>query len=256
MLHHPISFAGGGESHAHSLETLSLLEKYQDFMMSIDKMADVGCGEGKDLEWWATRTVLDDDDKAIPLDIKCTGIDIVPQLLVARQYQNIVYERRDFEQESITEHSYDVLWSHDSFHYAINPFQTLKNFYNMLTPGGMLCIIVPQTMNLVYHKQLVEHFDGQYFNYNLVNLIYMLAVSGFDCKAGFFKKNIEDPWIHALVYKSDIEPMNPRGIRWYDLAEKGLLPESAEVSINRCGHVRQQDLVLPWLNKSLRDYGA
>ena len=58
------------EAHAHSLETLNLLYKYSDFMRSIKTVADLGCGAGKDLAWWATRTT-DDEDRPEPLDIKC-----------------------------------------------------------------------------------------------------------------------------------------------------------------------------------------
>jgi hypothetical protein len=38
---------------------------------------------------------------------------------------------------------------------------------------------------------------------------------------------------------------------WYELAEKNLLPETAVASINRYGYLRQQDLVLAWIDKSL-----
>lgn len=82
----------------------------------------------------------------------------------------------------------------------------------------------------------------------------MLAVSGWDCEGGFFKKSPNDPWLHAVVYRSDIEPMDPKN-SWYDLAETGLLPKSAVASINRYGFVNQNDLILPWLDKSLTWYG-
>jgi len=254
MLQNPISFTSIDASHNHSLDTLSVLGQYMDFMLSIDTMCDVGCGTGKDIEWWATRTILDDNDNSIPLDIKCTGIDTAPALTVAQRYPNIIYERRDFENEPVIKEKFDVLWCHDAFQYAINPFKTLSHFYDMLTPGGMLAIIVPQTTNIVYHQQEFNQVDGQYFNYTLVSLIHMLAVSGFDCKTGFFKKNIEDPWLHAVVYKSDISPMDPKTTRWIHLMEKELLPRSADNSIVKCGCVRQRDLVLPWLNKSNTDY--
>jgi len=255
MLGNPIAFPSPDASHEHALETLELLSNYIDFMRSIDTLCDVGCGTGKDLEWWATRTIDDDDDNPIPLDIKCTGIDTLPELKSAITHHNIRYERHDFEKDPFKTNEYDVLWCHDAFQYAVNPLNTLANFHKMLKDDGMLCIVVPQTTNVVYHKQEFDQLDGQFFNYTLVSLIHMLAMSGFDCNAGFFKKNYEDPWIHAMVYKSSHEPMDPRTTKWVDLAEKGLLPSSAEESINRCGHVRQRDLVLPWLNKSKRDYG-
>jgi hypothetical protein len=83
----------------------------------------------------------------------------------------------------------------------------------------------------------------------------LLAVCGFDCKAGFFLKNPDDPWLHAVVYKADVDFKAPRTTRWFDLMDAELLPETAEKSINLCGHVRQKDLILPWLTKSAIDYG-
>jgi len=61
------------DSYTHSLRTLSALYEYDDFMMSIKTLADMGCGNGLDLEWWATRTMRDDSQE--PLNIKCTGYD-------------------------------------------------------------------------------------------------------------------------------------------------------------------------------------
>ena len=85
----------------------------------------------------------------------------------------------------------------------------------------------------------------------MVSLIHTLAVSGFDCAGGFFKKQPDDPWLHAVVYKGSVKPMDPRVTSWYHLAEKGLLPTSAVHSLNKYGYVRQRDLVLPWLDKSI-----
>ena len=49
-------FRNEEESHQHSLQTLNQLYEYDDFMMSIKTVADLGCGTGKDLIWWATNT--------------------------------------------------------------------------------------------------------------------------------------------------------------------------------------------------------
>lgn len=253
MLSIPIVFSSEDESHEHSLTVLNQLQEYDDFMESIDTLADLGCGSGKDLEWWATRTTREEFPE--PLNIDCTGFDLYETLTIAKTYQNITYERHDFETEYQGKKKFDILWCHNAFQYVVNPIETLKLFYHMLTPGGMLYIGVPQTTNIVYNLQAFEQVDNVYFHYTLVNLIHLLAVSGFDCEAGFFKKNVEDPWIHAIVYKSDTEPMDPRTTRWFDLIDAKLLPESAEQSILKCGHVRQGDLVLPWLDKSRIDYG-
>lgn len=246
-------FRNHEESHAHSRQTLDWLYEHDDFMSSIDTLVDLGCGHGLDLEWWATRTTRDETPR--PLNINCTGVDILDNLSVAYKYKNIVYQRNDFEKQVHTPKNkkYDVLWSHNSFQYALNPLETLKLWRGIAAPGAMLCLILPQTTNIEFRNLSVIQETG-FHHYTLVNLIHMLAVTGWDCNAGFFLKRSNEPWLHAIVYRSDIEPLDPK-ISWYELAETGLLPESAVVSVNKHGFLNQQDLVLPWLDKNLIWYG-
>jgi SAM-dependent methyltransferase len=247
-------FRNSEESHVHSLETLNWLYEHDDFMMSIGTMLDIGCGTGLDLEWWATRTTR--DDVPAPLDIRCTGLDLVDTPQAAKKYPNVTYQRNDFEKQIHTSKNkkYDVLWCHDSFQYALNPLATLKLWHSIAAPNAMLVLILPQTTNIDYRKLSFIQPSGCYYHYTLVNLMHMLAVSGWDCNAGFFKKSATDPWLHAVVYKSDQDPMD-LGTSWYSLADTGLLPKTAVESINRHGFVNQNDLVLPWLDKNLTWYG-
>jgi SAM-dependent methyltransferase len=246
-------FRNHEESHAHSRQTLDWLYEHDDFMASIDTLVDLGCGAGLDLEWWATRTTRDENPK--PLDINCTGVDLADKLSVAHKHKNIVYQRNDFETQIHTpkKKKYDVLWCHDAFQYVINPLETLKQWHSIAAPGAMLCLIVPQTTNIEYRNLSVIQNVG-FHHYTLVNLIHMLAVSGWDCNAGFFLKRPDEPWLHAIVYRSDIGPQDPK-ISWHKLADLGLLPESAVQSINKHGFLNQRDLVLPWLDKNLIWYG-
>jgi len=82
----------------------------------------------------------------------------------------------------------------------------------------------------------------------------VLSVSGFDCAGGFFHKNPDDPWLHAVVYRSELGPQDPKTSTWYDLMERNLLPYSAQEGIRRHGYLRQRDLVLPWLDRSMTSY--
>lgn len=250
-----MTFRNPEESHAHSLETLNWLYEHDDFMSSINTVIDIGCGShGLDLEWWATRTTRDEVPE--PLNINCTGIDLVSGLSVGKKYPNITYQKNNFEEIVFApkKKKYDVLWCHDTFQYAINPLATLKLWHSVAATNAMLVLILPQTTNIEYRKLSFIQPSGCYYHYTLVNLIHMLAVNGWDCNSGFFKKSAADHWLHAVVYKSDIEPMDPK-MSWYNLAETGLLPESAVASINRYGFINQNDLVLPWLDKSLTWYG-
>jgi len=241
------------ESHAHSLQTLNALYEYDDFMLSINTLADMGCGTGLDLEWWATRTTR--DEVPVPLNIKCTGYDLQSSLPIAHKHRNIQYTPHNFEEPFVTKTPYDIVWSHDALQYSINPLNTLANWWDVMSPGGMLAIVLPQTTNVEFNEQAFIQRDFCYFNWTIVSLMHSLAVCGFDCADGYFLKNPNDPWLHAVVYKSDIKPLDPRTTTWYNLCDLNLLPETVAKSAIKYGYVRQQDLVLPWVDKSLAHFG-
>jgi ubiquinone/menaquinone biosynthesis C-methylase UbiE len=238
------------DSHQHSLETLKQLYNHDDFMYSIRTVVDLGCGNGDDLKWWATRTTR--DDNPTPLNIECTGVDLADQLLLSKQHKNVAYQQCDFENSiTIPESGFDILWCHDAFQYAISPIQTLSRWWNMASPGGMLYVGIPITQRI--HRRQLDYYlpPGNYYHYSMVNLMYMLATAGWDCQNGFFKQAPTDPWIHAIVYKSEQEPLDPKTTSWYRLAELNLLPKTAEASIQAHGYLEQQDLVVPWVDHSL-----
>ena len=245
-----MTFSRPGESHQHSLQTLNAMYQYDDFMESISTVADLGCGTGEDLEWWAGRTTKDDNPE--PLNIRCTGVDSINQLRNTKKYSNIVYQNVDFEKEIFPpKQKFDILWCHDAFQYCINPLATLGKWWHIVSEGGMLAIVVPQTTNYYQKKEFFTQASGCYYHYTIPNLIHMLAVNGWDCREGFFLKRPNEEWLHAIVYQSSYQPMDPKTTTLFELAEKKLLPDSAVASINAHGYIRQQDLVLPWLDKSL-----
>ena len=219
-------------------------------MLSLRTMVDLGCGSGDDLAWWATRTTRDDNPQ--PLNIKCYGIDLGTNPLVTNEHENILYQQCNFEDTIvIPDGGFDVLWCHDAFQYAVNPIQTLSNWWHIASPGGMLALTVPVTQQI--HRRQLSYVlpNGYYYHHTMVSLMYMLATAGWDCGAGFFKQTLTEPWIHAVVYKSNQPPQNPRDIDWNTLVEFNLLPQSAIKSIYTHSALRQQDLVIPWIDGSL-----
>jgi len=242
-------FSTPAQSHAHSLRTLQSLYEYDDFMLSISTMADMGYGSGLDLEWWATRTTRDDSPQ--PLNIRCVGYDLRPDHRVIKSHPNITYQHQDFESEISLprDQKFDLVWCHSAWQYVIDPFGTLRHWWQAMNPDAMLIISVPQTTNLEFNKQAFDQRDGVYYNWTVVSLIHVMATSGFDCRGGFFYKDPADPWLHAAVYRSATALLDPRTTRWYDLDALGLLPDSASSSVNRHGYLRQRDLVLPWFDK-------
>ena len=245
-----MKFNSAADSHKHSLETLNQLLEYDDFMYSIKTVVDLGCGQGDDLEWWATRTTRDETQQ--PLNIECTGIDLAESFPLEKKHKNIKYQQCDFEGQIDTpKGGFDILWCHDSFQYALSPLQTLSNWWNITSPGGMLYIGVPVTQQ-IYRRQLdFQLSSGCYYNHTLVSLMYMLAATGWDCRSGFFKQSPNEPWIHAVVYRGNKKPLDAKTTSWYELSEQKLLPESTDRSIAAHGLLRQQDLVVQWIDHSL-----
>lgn len=243
-------FPSSEASHEHSLTILNALQEYDEFMESITTLVDLGCGSGLDIEWWATRTTREDNPQ--PLNIECVGVDIANAIPAAKKYTNVTYQRTDFEEIIHTpkERKFDVLWCHDAFQYCINPINTLIKWRDISSNGSMLAITVPQ-LSMINNRPSFDQQSGEYFHHSLTSLMHMLAVTGWDCNSGYFLKLPNTPWVTAIVYKSDIEPMNPRTTTWYELADSGLLPESAVKSITAHGYLKQEDLLIEWLDHSL-----
>lgn len=235
-------------SHEHSLEVLNLLYGYDSFLDSLTTIADMGCGTGLDVEWWASLTTRDEPIEprnyivyAVDQDIK----QIDPDILARNS--NIVPLEGNFE-ERVLPRDVDLMWSHDSFQYARDPFKCLATWKNQLNENGMLVMTIPQGTYVRNSSLVVEQHNHQYYNYNILNLIYMLAISGFDCRDAYFYRRKESPWLYAAVYATGHEPLTQQAT-WYDLADRNLINDSMINSVNRCGYARLEDLVVTWLDK-------
>jgi len=241
------------KSHEHSLQVLNTLNDHDDFMESIESVADLGCGQGDDIMWWSTLTTRDDTPE--PHDYKCYAVDKDLRKVTRRGEfpTNVISLKGDFE-KAIMPTPVDLIWSHDSFQYCTNPLTTLKRWNSFLNEDGMLCMVIPQTSYYEHNRVLHTVHDRQFFNLNITNMMYMLALNGFDCAGGHFLKKDNDPWLSLAVYKSDIAPMDPFKTSIYDVAETGLLPDSAADSINKYGYLRQQNLFTRWLDGTLTDW--
>lgn len=245
-----MSFSLVTPDQSHSARIQSQLYEYDDFMASIKTLVDLGCGQGQDLEWWATATTRDDIRE--PLNIRCVGVDVLESLPMAHKHANVTYQQRDFETAlSAPKEGFDILWCHDAFQYAINPLQTLAQWWHIASEGAMLILAVPETLQVKQRKLFYTLPDRGWYHHSMVSLMRMLSTNGWDCNSGFFQQAPGDGWITAVVYKSSQAPRNPKDTTWYDLADTGLLPESAMISIKAHGYLRQQDLIVPWIDKSV-----
>jgi hypothetical protein len=170
---------------------------------------------------------------------------IEPDIL--KNNPNVIPIERDFEERAISR-NVDLIWSHDSFQYARDPWKCLTTWRNTLNQNGMLIMSIPQGTYVKDGFLMVEQHAHQFYNYNVLNLIYMLAVTGFDCRDAYFYRKKNTPWLYAAVYASPHEPLS-RTATWYDLADRGLISDSLINSVNRLGYARLEDLVVTWLDK-------
>lgn len=237
-------------SHEHSLELLSMIYGYDSFLDNVTSVIDMGCGHGLDTAWWATLETR--DEPPVPRDYKVYAVDqdtsqIEPDILADNT--NIIAIEGDFSERRVPI-NVDLIWSHDSFQYARDPIKTLATWRNNLNVNGMLMLAVPQTTYIEKGKLVVANHSNQYYSYNILNLMYMLAISGFDCRDAYFYRKENTPWLYAAVYASPHGPLEGHAT-WHDLADRQLINDSVINSINKYGYARLEDVVVSWLDKNL-----
>ena len=232
----------------HATHILETIRQYDTFLESIRTVADMGCGIGEDTEWWATLENYNDPPE--PYNFNVFSVDKDPaKLSQVPVLKNVNKICESYDKENLFPVNIDLMWAHDSLNYSTDPLKTLRMWNSYMTTNGMLLISIPQYNGVEYNRYYSRTHSGCYFNYTPTSLIYMLAVNGFDCRDAYLLKKFGDPWIQMAVYKSDIPVMDPDVTNWYELADKNLLHPSIVASINTHGYLKQEEIVMPWLDK-------
>lgn len=243
-------FRNAYDSHDHSLEILNTIYGYDSFLDNLNVIADMGCGQGLDTQWWATLETRDDPPIPHNYTVYAVDQDIVQIDPDVANLSNVHTIARNFEDTRILPRNADLIWAHDSFQYARKPFECLANWKSQINVNGMLIMAVPQTTYIQNNKLTIANHSHQYYSYNILNLTYMLAVSGFDCRDAYFYRKENSPWLYAGVYASEHDPL-PEHASWYDLAERNLINDTVINSVNKYGYARLEDLVVSWFDKNL-----
>jgi len=241
-------FKNAYDSHQHSLEVLNTIYGYDSFLDSLSVIADMGCGGAMDSSWWATLMTRDDPPE--PRNYLVYAVDqdvgkIEPDILAL---ENIKVLQGDFE-ERIIPRDVDLIWAHDVFQYARDPFKCLHAWRESMSLNGMLIMSIPQTTYMHNNRLIVSNHSYQYYSYNILNIMYMLAISGFDARDAYFYRKPNTPWLYAGVYAA-AEPLESH-VSWYELAERRLINDSVINSVNKYGYARLEDVVVSWFDKNL-----
>jgi len=237
-------FQTAEQRHSHSRLLLDELEQHEEFMSSIDTVVDLKTDTGLDILWWATRT-----DENVPRNYNCIGVDSSSEVVHAKNktasYKNvkILNSITDIEQGVV-----DVLFAKNDLAYSLNPLNTLSQYHQVMSDGGMLVICLPYTVNNIYNEFKGTSDSGCYFHYMPGNIMLMMAVSGFDCSDSRLYVYPGDQYFWIVGYKVDQTITTNNNL--YEIAESGLIPQEATNFINRFGYLNDDCLIGKWFNGS------
>jgi hypothetical protein len=228
-------------SHNHSLLALNLLDQFDEFKLSIKHMADFGCGKGLDLEFWANMHEWTLDGTPGPkLNFNCVGLDLDAEKNTPSR-KNIKYKNHDFNTD-------DIIWSVHIY----SPVEFLGRVNRAMSIGSMLYLCVPSTVS-VYQNIFQNYTPGQNYNtFTVSQLLYLLALNGFDVKDFYLQKEKYTDLIQVLTYK-EREPL-PYNTNWYEMVDMDILNENMKEVVLGNGILSDQGLVTKWLDGTVYDY--
>ena len=234
-----------------SLEVLELLGEHHDFMETIKNVAVIDDTHSDDAAWWSDYRLYDDQPKS---HYKIKNFVTKNQCRGANKRSNIKIVETDISNTGEKPGSYEIIWANNCLQRSTDPFKTLVHWWSLLKEDGMLCLSVPQTNYIDdLSRWQIRSYSGEYFSWNMVNLIQTLATCGFDCRDGHFKQVRHNPYIWAAVYKGSVPPQDPANTNWYNLKDLNLTPICLDECIDRFGYVKLEYLKVEWLDHSIYD---
>ena len=236
-----------------SLEELQILGKHTEFMDKIKNVAIMDDTHGDDAAWWSDYRYYPEQPKS---HFEITNFVRKNNCRGSNKRSNVKFVEADMSETGEESESYEFMWANNCLQRSSDPIKTLRHWWDLLKEDAMLCLSVPQTNYIDdLGRWQVHSYSGEYFSWNMINLIQTLAVCGFDCRDGHFKQVRHDPYLWASVYKGPTPPQDPATTSWYDLKDLNLTPVHLDECIDRFGYARHDFLKVEWLNHSVYDIG-
>lgn len=178
---------------------------------NIKKIIDIGCGHGLQSSWFAQHS------------INTTAVDHIINLNLQQRSQKFGFDTKqvDIHRLPYTDNLFDAAWSSHVLEHSLNPYAALLEWRRVIKPDGYLFITVPE-----YKNQVV--LGHQFTGWNIGQLMYFLAIAGFNIKKGKYRK-----WGHhiqAIVQKGNTIPPDDNWQLLY-LLDNNALPDQIQKAI-------------------------
>jgi len=224
----------------------------QDLFINMIHICDFGCGDGNITQWWIDQAPFNKDEPYVN-HTKVSGID-----LLSKSTDKFDFTQGDILNMPYKDDEFNAGWCHYTLQQLNDPIAGLLEMRRVMTSHSLLYIVVPQTLDTEFGrlKTKFDQFDRTF--YTLPTLIRQLAMTGWDCRKGYFNKIFNNRNIYAVVNpKQDwIEPSDPYELTMVDLMDRKVLPESTDKMIKDKGYFDETALMLKWMTGSITDYNT
>ncbi|MEH6547663.1 MAG: methyltransferase domain-containing protein [Sneathiella sp.] len=200
------------------LSALEYIDKIN--LKNVKTLADVGAGPGHQAYIFSKREI----------DVTC--ID----------YVRPRYDLPWLHPENTSGKIFDAIWSHHCLEHIRDPIGALLEWSKLLPVSGRLFLTCPQIgLNMS---------TGHVSSFNIPHLIYLLALSGYDCSEKQF--TISRSHLRANVRKSAFyDPVNEGVITdLRELAKRGSFGPSITRAIEERGRFSAKDIHLDWFGEN------
>ena len=230
-----------------------MLNGFDDFKASVKHMADFGCGKGYDVEYWGHMQEFTEDGKpGRYLNINCVGFDLDAESNTPSR-KNIKYKNHDFNSHDVIwSVPFDIVWCHNLMQHIYSPVEFLGRVNKAMATGSMLYLCVPSTVT-VFQNKFQNYTPGLHYNtFTVSQILYLIAINGFDVKDFYLQKEKHVDLIQVLTYK-EMEPL-PYNTTWYEMADMGILNDNITELVMKNGTLNDQGLITTWLDGVTYDY--